>query len=384
MIRQRMESAEVVPDRPGQPRQIEVIAADGAAVVTWERPADGGHVTRYEVMPVYDDTPLRERRTFVDGSSASALIRGLVNGVTYAARVTPWHNGHEGGSVLSPAFEPQPAPGSPITVLAAAGEQSATVTWGAPLVGGPPQRYRVVTAPAHVGTVEVLAGHTSALVSGLRNRTCYTFTVEAVNGAGGNVSSPSNRVWPGDDAPGYLFPMALFYLMVLGLAAYLYAVQSVITIGPLAIPELRSVVPSSIAGVPISIPWFGALGAVLVGLYGIFDHNHRDWERALNKWHIARPFTGAVLGTMGFVMFTSLVRATGLNPATSDNLGKLVYFAIAFVVGFREQTFRLLITRVADLIVGPGWLTPPPSLARAVSAQPLPRPTAPPPPDESR
>ena len=53
-----------------------------------------------------------------------------------------------------------------------------------------------------------------------------------------------------DDAPGYLFPMALFYLMVLGLAAYLYAVQSVITIGPLAIPELRSVVPSSIAGVP--------------------------------------------------------------------------------------------------------------------------------------
>jgi hypothetical protein len=109
--------------------------------------------------------------------------------------------------------------------------------------------------------------------------------------------------------------------------------------------------------VPISVPWFGALGAVLIGLYGIFDHSHRDWQRGLNSWHVARPFTGAVLGTVGFILFVSVIRATGITPQPSEGLGKLVYFAVAFVVGFREETFRQMIKRVADLIVGPGQCT---------------------------
>jgi Fibronectin type III domain len=378
-----MDGAEGKQAVPGAPQRVAVIPADGAAVVTWHRPAHGDQVTRYEVMPVHDQTPLRERRLVVDGAAASVLLRGLLNGVTYTARVTAWHNGHEGPPALSEPFEPCPAPDAPVSIVAVAGEQSATVRWTEPGGGGPAQRYRVVATPADVPAFEAPAGHTSALVAGLRNRRRYTFTVEAQNGAGGNVSSPSNPVWPGDDVPGYLFPLELSYLMVLGALAYLYALRSAIVLGPLAIPVLRDAVPGSVAGVPVSIPWFGALGAVLIGLYGIFDHSHRDWDRALNRWHVARPFTGAVLGTVGFITFTAVLRATGLTPSSQDSLGKLVYFAIAFVVGFREETFRQLVKRVADLIVGPGW-APPPSLSRAVSAQPLPRPPAPPPPPEPR
>jgi hypothetical protein len=198
--------------------------------------------------------------------------------------------------------------------------------------------------------------------------------------------------------PPWLFPLELTYLLALGAVAFLYALHHApVTIGDLAIPSLRDMVPAQVAGVPVSIPWFGALGAVLIGLYGVFDHSHRDWDRGLNSWHVARPFTGAVLGTTGVVLFVSVVRAAGLIPVGSDTLGKLVYFAIAFVVGFREETFRQLIKRVADLLVGPGqsnWRSasrpqpfaapvrpgPPAPAPRSAAGPPPGPPPAPPPP----
>ncbi|HXM57294.1 MAG TPA: fibronectin type III domain-containing protein [Candidatus Dormibacteraeota bacterium] len=354
-----MDEAEIVRAAPGAPRQVAVIAADSAAVVTWERPDDGPPVTRYEVTPVHGCTPLPQLTVSVDGASRSALVRCLSNGIVYSAQVTAWHGDRPSPTVTSVPFEPQPAPGAPTGVTAVGGERSATVQWAAATGGGPVERYRVVTTPADVADREVPAGQTSVLVVGLHNRSRYTFSVAAGNGAGENVSLPSNPVWPGDDVPWYLFPLELGYLLVLGALAYGYAVDRAVAAGPVTLPVLRDAIPPVVAGVPISVPWFGALGAVLIGLYGIFDHSHRDWQRALNKWHIARPFTGAVLGTVGFILFTAVIRATGVSPGAQDTLGKLVYFAIAFVVGFREETFRQLIKRVADLIVGPGqqWVS---------------------------
>ena len=365
---------EVASGTPGSPRMIAVTPVDGAAVVSWERPADGRSVSRYEVTPVYGWTPLRERSVTVDGSAASALVRGLLNGETYTVRVTAWSGERGGPPAVSPPFEPNPAPESPYSVAAAAGEQSATVRWARPVGGGPIERYRVTASPRAAEPVVVPAMQTSALVVGLRNRTRYTFTVAALNGAGENVSAPSNPVWPGDDVPGYLFPLSLAYLLALNLVALLYARHyPPVEIAGVTIPALRDVLPPSVAGVPVSIPWFGALGAVLIGLYGIFDHSHRDWQRALNAWHLARPFTGAVLGTVGYILFASVLRAAGIVPVDQGGVGKLIYFGVAFVVGFREETFRQLIKRVADLIVGPGQGT-------LVAPHPAPAPVFPPPP----
>jgi hypothetical protein len=384
MMRQPVERAEVAPGPPGPPRKIVVTPVDEAAIVAWDRPADGAPVTHYEVTPVYGWTPLQERAVTVDGSAASALVRSLANGTTYTARVVAWHGGRAGEPAVSAPFEPNPPPAPPSSVVAVAGEQSASVSWLPPAGGGPVDRYRVRASPADGHPCEVPAAQTSALYAGLRNRSRYTFTVEAVNGAGVNVSSPSNTILPGDDLPPWLFPLELGYLLALGGLAFLYALryQPVALGGGLTIPVLRDVVPAVVAGVPISIPWFGALGAVMIGLYGVFDHGHRDWERRLNNWHVARPFTGAVLGTTGVVLFVSVIRAAGFTPAGPDSLGKLVYFAIAFVVGFREETFRMLIKRVADLLVGPGQATwrpesrppsfgappPPPAQARPPAA----------------
>jgi hypothetical protein len=358
---------------PARPENVRVRPADRAVVVTWDRPSGGAAVTSYELTPCLGGVPLSERAASVDGAACSGLLRNLTNGTTYTVLVTPWNGEVAGPFVVSASVEPNPAPAPPTDVQAVGGEQSATVCWRLPVeTGGPVERYRVAPSPPDTTPVEVMASQTSVLVPRLRNRTRYTFTVAAANGAGEGVSSPSNPIWVGDDVPRYLFPLELIYLIGLGLAAFLYALQyqplglDVPWLGRLTVPALRDLVPARIAGVPVSIPWFGALGAVLIGLYGIFGHAHRDWQRGYNMWHVARPLTGSALGAMGYIIFLAVLRATGVNLGTQDALGRYVYYAIAFAVGFREETFRQLFTRLADLLLGPGQPHPP--------APPLPRP----------
>ena len=176
-----------------------------------------------------------------------------------------------------------------------------------------------------------------------------------------------------------------------------------------------------IAGVlPLGVPWFGALGAVTLSLYGVFDHNDH-WDYKWNYWHIARPLVGIVLAIVAYFIFITLISSTGLtprtsgttlptitatslepttteptpttgqsspttgqSPTTSDQTGDsaytpqpanaapkpvvpsetggnppgpsslLPYYVLAFLVGFREDTFRTLIKRAADVLLGPG------------------------------
>src|SRR5579872_6180644 len=42
--------------------------------------------------------------------------------------------------------------------------------------------------------------------------------------------------------------------------------------------------PPTLGGLPIGVPWFGALGAVLISLTGTFDHQ-KDWDSSWNPWH---------------------------------------------------------------------------------------------------
>lgn len=344
---------------PARLENVTVKPLDGAVLVMWERPKGEPVVTHFELTPCFGSVWLAERAVTVDGSSSSGLVRGLLNGTSYVVRITPYHEDVPGPAAVSSSFEPNPVPEAPTNVIASPGQQSATVTWFPSTAGGPVEEYRISASPPHVDARRVAATQTSALVDGLRNKAPYTFTVAAANAAGEGVSVPSNTVWPGDDVPRYLFSLELFSLLVLGLAAFLYSVHTPFTatfgsLGRVTIPPLRDVLPPAVAGVPISIPWFGALGAVLTGLYGIFDHGHRDWQRRFNAWYIARPFTGAALGAVAYIVFVGVIRATGLQPATQDSIGKLIYFAVAFLVGFREETFRQLIARLGDLIVGPG------------------------------
>jgi hypothetical protein len=114
---------------------------------------------------------------------------------------------------------------------------------------------------------------------------------------------------------------------------------------------------------PVAVPWFGALGAVTISLEGIFQWND-DWKVKFNYWHIARPLFGAVLGIVAFFLFVVIVTASGTTPKfleTGKGQAKdfIIFYVLAFLVGYREETFRDLIKRATDLILKPGTSSAP-------------------------
>jgi hypothetical protein len=111
--------------------------------------------------------------------------------------------------------------------------------------------------------------------------------------------------------------------------------------------------------IPLGVPWFGALGAVTISIYGVVTNNDR-WDTKWTLWHLARPVVGAILGTVAFLIFIGIIQATGTTPSavgpgsSGASIKLITYLVIAFVVGYREQTFRSLITRVVDILLSPG------------------------------
>ena len=90
-------------------------------------------------------------------------------------------------------------PGAPTGVSATGGDTNATVSWIAPAdVGTSPITGYTVSASPGVVTATAAASATTATLTGLINKTSYTFTVHASNAVGdGPESSPSAPVIPG-------------------------------------------------------------------------------------------------------------------------------------------------------------------------------------------
>jgi YVTN family beta-propeller protein len=105
---------------------------------------------------------------------------------------------YPGGPGPGPAPTPVYPPSAPRDVTATAGDASASVSWVAPADSGsyPITDYQAVASPGG-RTCLVAAPSLTCEVSGLTNGTTYTFTVQALNGAGwGAVGGPSNAVTP--------------------------------------------------------------------------------------------------------------------------------------------------------------------------------------------
>jgi len=107
--------------------------------------------------------------------------------------------------------------------------------------------------------------------------------------------------------------------------------------------------------VPLLVPWAGALGGATISLVGTAKHAG-DWETKWNLWHFLRPVLGAISGTVAFIIVVIVLRTAGglQDEATSvpstfwaDGL----FLVIAFIVGFRDRMFLMLIARVADVIL---------------------------------
>jgi tellurite resistance protein TehA-like permease len=101
---------------------------------------------------------------------------------------------------------------------------------------------------------------------------------------------------------------------------------------------------------PFEVIWFGAVGGWLISAQGIFDHN-REWLRSYDYWHYLRPVLGAIIGTLGCLIFIVLNDA-----ATSREVAPnaIFYDVIALGIGYRESSFRSLLSSVFDTIILPG------------------------------
>lgn len=141
-------------------------------------------------------------------------------------------------------------------------------------------------------------------------------------------------------APWWLVIVESSYLVALLLAAFFYARSG----------SFRSLFPDPIGTIPLSVAWWGALGAVTIGMYGIFTHQD-SWDHSYDYWHYARPLTGAVLGVVSYAIFVVVIQATGTTP---NSKGALAYDLAAFLVGYNEKTFQSLIKRAISSLFGSG------------------------------
>src|SRR5438105_3482960 len=96
----------------------------------------------------------------------------------------------------------------------------------------------------------------------------------------------------GGRPPTWIFPLEIAYIACLVTLAVAYNHSA----------QLRHWVPDPAGGIPLSVAWWGAVGGVTISLTGIFRHP-RSWDDGYNKWHVARPVLGAIVGSVGYLIF---------------------------------------------------------------------------------
>ena len=138
-----------------------------------------------------------------------------------------------------------------------------------------------------------------------------------------------------------VFWIEIAYLAILGVLGWLYVVGGL----PSWIKP-----PTALGTMPLGVPWYGALGGVLISLAGVFEHRY-DWDGRYFFWHAARPFVGAAVAIVAVLTFQAGILAAGVEPSSTTGTKDLIYYVFAFLVGYREESFRGIIKRLADVLL---------------------------------
>jgi hypothetical protein len=137
-----------------------------------------------------------------------------------------------------------------------------------------------------------------------------------------------------------VFWIEMAFLLVLAVIGWLYLTNGM--------PSWLAP-PASLGPMPLGVPWYGALGGVAISLTGVFEHRY-DWEPRYFFWHVGRPFMGATVAVVAVLIIQAGILAAGVEPANPDGSTRnLFYYIVAFLVGYREESFRAMIKRVADV-----------------------------------
>lgn len=145
-----------------------------------------------------------------------------------------------------------------------------------------------------------------------------------------------------NDVPRWLFPLELGYVFALVAVLLLYHHNE----------PVQRLVPDPAGPIPVGVIWWGALGGVTISLTGIFRHP-RSWDDAYNRWHVARPVLGAVMGTVGYLIFVVVIQAADQGDLEVGD-GSPIFYLVSFLLGYREQVFRDALRKAVDVLIAPG------------------------------
>jgi hypothetical protein len=106
-------------------------------------------------------------------------------------------------------------------------------------------------------------------------------------------------------------------------------------------------------GQVLQIAWFGALGGILANFHGLQRH-YDKWDPSWGNWYLVRPATSALVGTVGYLIYISIVQASITRQDASLNKPTILGYVVAFALGYREEMFRELLQRVVDLLAAAG------------------------------
>src|SRR5437870_3785026 len=73
------------------------------------------------------------------------------------------------------------------------------------------------------------------------------------------------------------------------------------------------VLPKDFGSIPVGVPFFGAVGAVLISLSAVFDFTGEGWNPKWEAWHYTRWLVGGSVGVISVLIFQAGILSTGLS-----------------------------------------------------------------------
>lgn len=100
----------------------------------------------------------------------------------------------------------------------------------------------------------------------------------------------------------------------------------------------------------IQAAWFGALGGVTIGLFGLYSHlQARDFDSKYELWYICKPIMGAIFGWFIFMVFYVGILSVGEQAGGVPN--PLLLYVIAFLAGFSERFTIKIVDRIMQVLM---------------------------------
>jgi hypothetical protein len=109
---------------------------------------------------------------------------------------------------------------------------------------------------------------------------------------------------------------------------------------------------SGLVGLGAKCAWFGAVGGVTIGIYGIYSHiSAKDFDATYRLWYICKPVMGAIFGWFVFLVYYVGVISAQAGSRTGISSPELSYL-IAFLAGFSERFTIKTIDRFMTVLTG--------------------------------